>query len=81
MNGYIEQLASLGVLMDHELSIDLILQSLPDSYASFVLNYQMNKISTTIPELVNMLKSAEKAVKKQSFKAIMVASSSSFSKH
>ena len=25
MNGYIEQLASLGVLMDHELSIDLIL--------------------------------------------------------
>ena len=64
MNGYIEQLANLGVLMDHELSIDLILQSLPDSYASFVLNYQMNKISTTIPELINMLKKAEESRKK-----------------
>ena len=80
MNGYIEQLASLGVLMDHELSIDLILQSLPDSYASFVLNYQMNKISTTIPELVNMLKNAEEAVKKQSSKAVIVVGSSSSSK-
>ena len=64
MNGYIEQLASLGVLMDHKLSIDLILQRLPNSYAYFVLNYKMNKISTTIPELVNMLKNAMEAVKK-----------------
>ena len=52
------------MLMVHELSIDLILQSLPDSYTSFVLNYQMNKISTTILELVNMLKNAEETVKK-----------------
>ena len=62
MNGYIERLGSLGFVMDAELSIDLILQSLPDSYASFVLNYQMNKITTTISELINMLKTAEEAV-------------------
>ena len=80
MNGYIEQLANLGVLMDHELRIALILQSLPDSYASFVLNYQMNKISITIPELINMLKKAEDAVKKKSSRAVMVVSSSSTSK-
>ena len=72
MNGYIEQLANLGVLMDHELNINLILQSLPDSYASLVLNYQMNKISTTIPELINILKKVEEAVKKEISKAIMV---------
>ena len=80
MNGYIEQLASLGVLMDHELSIDLILQSLPNSYASFVQNYQMNKISTTIPELVNMLKNAEEPIKKHNSKVVMVVGSSSSSK-
>src|SRR5262249_36733693 len=50
MNGYIERLGALGFVMDHDLSIDLILQSLPDSYAQFVLNYQMNNLSTTIPE-------------------------------
>ena len=66
--------------MDHELSIDLILQSLPHSYASFVLNYRMNKISITIPELINMLKKVEVAIKKESSKAIMVVSSSSSSK-
>ena len=76
MNGYIERLASLGFVMDAELSIDLILQSLPDSYASFVLNYQMNKITTTIPELINMLKTAEEAVNKQSSKSVMVVGSS-----
>ena len=76
MNGYIERLASLGIVMDAELSIYLILQSLPDSYASFVLNYQMNKITTTIPELINMLKTAEKAVNKQSSKSVMVVGSS-----
>ena len=66
--------------MDAELSGDLILQSLPDSYASFVLNYQMNKITTTIPELINMLKTAKEVVKKQSSKTVMVVSSSTSSK-
>src|SRR5262249_2620756 len=71
MNGYIKRLGALGFVMDHELSIDLILQSLPDSYAQFVLNYQMNKLSTTIPELINMLKTTKDSIKKN-HKAIMV---------
>ena len=72
MYGYIERLASLGFVMDVELSVDLILQSLPDSYASFVLNYQMNRVYNTIPELINMLKAAEEAINKQSSKSVMV---------
>ncbi|KAG8637988.1 hypothetical protein MANES_15G181190v8 [Manihot esculenta] len=32
MNGYIERLGTLGFLMDHEISVDLILQSSLDSY-------------------------------------------------
>ena len=33
MNGYIMRLDKLGFGMDHELSIDLILAGLPDSFA------------------------------------------------
>ena len=38
--------------------MDLILVSLPDSLAQFVLNYRMNYILSTIPELINALKIA-----------------------
>ena len=79
MNGYIERLGALGFVMDHELSVDLILQSLPDSYAQFVLNYQMNNLSSTIPELINMLKTAEDSIKKN-HKAVMLVHSSKPSK-
>ena len=49
---------------------------MPDSYASFVHNYQINRISNTIPELIDMLKNTEEAVDKQSSKSVMVVSSS-----
>ena len=45
---YIERLNQLGYWMDFELSIDLILDSLPD--------YKMNYIMSTIPNLINLLK-------------------------
>ena len=38
MNGYIVRLDQLGFGMNNELSIDLILASLPNSIAQFVLN-------------------------------------------
>ena len=74
--GYIERLGSLGFAMDHELSVDLILQSLPESYSQFVLNFQMNKIDATIPELINMLKTAEPSIKKEQKTVMLVGSSS-----
>ena len=40
----------------------------------------MNKITTTIPELINMLKTTEEAVKKQNPKAVMAVNSSTTSK-
>ena len=52
----IERLNQLGYLIDFELSVDLILASLPDSFAQFVLDYRMNYIVSTIPELINVLK-------------------------
>ncbi|XP_042415804.1 RNA polymerase II C-terminal domain phosphatase-like 2 isoform X1 [Zingiber officinale] len=75
MNGYIERLRSLGFAMDHELSIGLILHSLSNSYSQFVMNYRINQIESTIPELINMLKIVELSVKKEP-KVVMLFDSS-----
>ena len=40
----LEELEKLEISMDNELQIDLILQSLTDSYVQFIVNYYMNKI-------------------------------------
>ena len=64
MIGYIEKLATLGFMMDFELSIDLILQSLPDSFSQFVMNFNMNNMERTLSQLMNMLKTAEADMKK-----------------
>ena len=45
--------------MDPELSIDLIMARLPDSFAQFVLDYEMVHKITSIPELINVLKMDE----------------------
>ena len=48
MNTYIERLGQLGFIMDHELSIDLILSSLIYNFVQFVLNYQIESKETSI---------------------------------
>ena len=42
-----------------ELNQDLILQSLPESFSQFVMNYHMNKLNHSLPKMLNMLKIAE----------------------
>ena len=49
MPRYIVRLDQLGFCMDNELSIDLILAGLLDSFAQFVLKYRMTDKDTTIP--------------------------------
>jgi len=72
MISYIEKLDQLGFVMDHELSIELILQSLPQSFSQFIMNYQMNKLDSTLPELFNMLKTAKRALKKEKYLVLLV---------
>ena len=64
MIGYIENLDRLGFPLSQELSTGLILQSLPDSYSQFTLNYNMNEISKTLPDFLYMLRIAEQNVNK-----------------
>ena len=59
MYNHIKRLDQLGHWMDPELSIDLIMARLPDSFAQFVLDYEMVHKIPTIPELDNVLEMAE----------------------
>ena len=58
MSGYNNHLIQLGVNLPDDSVIDRILQSLPPSYKSFVMNYNMQGMTKTIPELFVMLKPA-----------------------
>ncbi|KAM1965651.1 hypothetical protein ACFX15_045958 [Malus domestica] len=65
MIGFIEQLENLGTPLDGELAQDFVLASLSDSFAQFVMNYNMNKMDSTLSELLNKLVTAEKTMKKE----------------
>lgn len=59
MIGYIEYLEKLGLPIGPEAQIDLILQSLNNNYAQFVMNFNMNEIEKSLTELLGMLRTAE----------------------
>ena len=63
--GYHNHLTQLGVNLPDDSVIDRVLQSLPPSYKGFVMNYNMQGMNKTIPELFAMLKAAEVEIKKE----------------
>ena len=80
MIGFITRLEQLGWTMDHDLSIDLVLTSLLESYSQFVLNFNMNKIETTLSGLLNMLAHAKKTIVKEKLSIHLVSSKKGFFK-
>ena len=79
MSGYHNHLTQLGVNLPDKIVIDRILQSPPPSYKSFVMNYNMQGMEKTIPELFAMLKAAEVEIKKE-HQVLMVNKTTSFKK-
>ena len=79
MSGYHNHLTQLGVNLPDDSVIDRVLQSLPPSYKSFVMNYNMQGMDKTIPELFVMLKAAEVEIKKE-HQVLMVNKTTSFKK-
>jgi hypothetical protein len=77
MIGYIKKLDQLGFVMDHELSVDLVLHSLPKNFLQFIMNYHMNKLDNI---LFNMLKNAKGILKKKKSQVLLVQSSKMFKK-
>ena len=68
----ITRLSQLGFVMDGELSQDLILQSLSELFSQFIVNYHMNKLNSSLPELLNMLKTIESYIKKDKAPLLLV---------
>ena len=79
MSGLHNRLSQLGVNLLDDAVVDRILQSLPPSYQSFVINYNMQGMVKTIPEVFSMLKSAEVEIKKE-HQVLMVNKTTSFNK-
>ena len=77
MSVYGDRLARLDVHIPNELGIDYVLQSLPPSYKSFMMNYNMQGVEKTLPELFAILKTAEVEIKKE-HQVLMVNKTTSF---
>ena len=67
----------LGVNIDGESQVDMILQSLPKSFKEFRLNYNMNKKIYSLSELMNELVVAEGILGTSSVDANMAEASTS----
>ena len=72
MMGYIQTLEKLRFPLKDELSTDVILQSLPASFNQFVLNFNMNEINKTLPQLLGLLRTVESNMKKDGSKSILI---------
>lgn len=79
MSGLHNRLTQLGVNLPDDSVIDIILKSLPPSYKGFVMNYNMQGMEKTLPELFAMLKAAEVEIKKE-HQVLMVKKTTSFKK-
>ncbi|KAL0448761.1 UNVERIFIED_CONTAM: Copia protein [Sesamum latifolium] len=55
MLSLVEKLKDLKAGLNNDTYIDVILQSLPQSYDLFIVNYNMNGLEKSIHELINML--------------------------
>src|SRR3954469_18385875 len=79
MPGYADKLVSLGITIPIDLGIHHVLQSLPPSYKSFVMNYNMQGMKKSLPELLSMLKIAEVEIKKE-HQVLMINKNTGFKK-
>src|SRR4051812_27319271 len=79
MSGYHNHWTQLGVNLPVDSVIDRVLQSLPPSYKSFVMSYNMQGMDKKIPELFAMLKAAVVEIKKE-HQVLMVNKTTSFKK-
>ena len=79
MSGYHNHLTQLGDNLPVDSVIDRVLQSLPPSYKSFVMNYNMQGMDKAIPKLFAMLKATEVEIKKEQ-QVLMVNKTTSLKK-
>ncbi|KAK5793960.1 hypothetical protein PVK06_035144 [Gossypium arboreum] len=64
---------SKALFPTQELAINVILQSWPDNYSQFVINFNKNEIDKTFPKSLRMLRTTEGNMKKTGPKPILMA--------
>ena len=63
MISFLNELQTLGANIDAQTQVDMILNSLPQSFAQFKLNYNMNQMNFSMSELMSSLQAAEWVIK------------------
>ena len=76
MLGYLDYLAKIGFPIPDTCAIDLILNSLNSKFASFQMNFVLQKSDPPLSELLGLLRSAEGTMRESSSKPILMVSSS-----
>ena len=64
MMSHISRAEVMGTTLEKEIKIDIILESLLDSFNRFKMNYNMNKLNLTPTQLMHKLESAEESLVK-----------------
>ncbi|XP_070029064.1 uncharacterized protein [Nicotiana sylvestris] len=66
MMSLLNELEVLGANIDKDTQVEkMIMQTLPNSFQQFRLNYNMNKMDLSLTKLLNELQSAETIIKQQ----------------
>ncbi|KAL0287233.1 UNVERIFIED_CONTAM: hypothetical protein Sradi_7128400, partial [Sesamum radiatum] len=71
MLSLVEKLKDLKADFAKEMYIDVILQSLPPSFDSFIVNYNMNGLDKNLHELINMLVQCEATIEESALSVLV----------
>ena len=78
---YLNEVEIQGAQIDDNSKIDMVLESLPETFKEFKVNYNMNKRNMILTELMNELYSAEEIYRAdKSLGSINIAEKSSSSR-
>jgi hypothetical protein len=80
MIGYVQSLDRLGFPLGKEFAINIILNSLPSVYGSFIMNYHMHGMDKKAHQINGMLKTAEADTKRGTNQVLMVRKNSKIKK-
>ncbi|KAL0445759.1 UNVERIFIED_CONTAM: hypothetical protein Slati_1703800 [Sesamum latifolium] len=80
MLSLVEKLKDLKANLEKETYIDVILQSLPPSFDSFIVNYNMNGLDKDLHELINILVQYETTIEKSAPSVLVGEASTSKAK-
>nr|XP_016459490.1 PREDICTED: uncharacterized protein LOC107783044 [Nicotiana tabacum] len=80
MMSLLNELEVLGAVIDKESQVEMVLQTLPDSFQQFCLNYNLNKMDLSLAKLLNELQVVESIIKQQALVMALNVEKASVSK-